>query len=112
MKTEQATHTPGPWHTERVEGEGGLVYVRIGSAHSVAYSGVYGPNPKGGGPKLSDGECEANARLIAASPALLGCLRSAVEIMATLHDDGDLSLYDLQCLERAQAAIAATEPPA
>lgn len=68
MKTTRATHTPGPWeaaHPGNYDADGIAVYARnkAGLRYTIAavrYLGTADPAP-----------AEANARLIAAAPALL-----------------------------------------
>ena len=61
--TQQTSHTPGPWHCDQ----------HIDDTVSVAYDGVHPPVEIA---RIEPGrEMVANARLIAAAPALLETLR-------------------------------------
>ncbi len=64
-------HTPGPWETINLD------------VYSSAWTGVkvadcYIPRPAG---VYDGGECEANARLIAAAPDLLNELKKVVNVV-------------------------------
>ena len=92
MNTTETKHTPGPWH---YDGESGIV--------------TAGANP--GCPYIADcrvgfgvrkvGSTSANARLIAAAPAMLEALKSCVEICEYNAKDSTLAAVAL-----ARAAIA------
>lgn len=97
-----AQHTPGPW--------------RVGDAGAT----VFGPRTEAPSPttvatitKGVPSDCQrANARLIAAAPALLSALREIVTIadddMQFPHrdrDTDDIGIHDLELLRRARAAI-------
>jgi hypothetical protein len=82
----EVNHTPGPWKVwPEVKGShpDHLVYISIGSVNGgrIASTGVYG-HRKGRRPDatpiVSEEECRANARLIAAAPDLLAAARSAL----------------------------------
>jgi len=65
-----AQHTPGPW-SRTVSRNQAATYTRVGAGDYGAIAECAGmqPNPE---------ENAANARLIAAAPALLDCLRDMV----------------------------------
>ena len=77
-------HTPGPWHAQRLDEESGAWFV---PEPLVVWS--------------SDGDLlnEANARLIAAAPALLAALE-AYQANNPIHNDSESELY-----AQAEAAI-------
>ena len=80
-------HTPGPWDVD--EGDFGIYQLET----SDQIAEVFSHHPPA--------ELEANARLIAAAPELLGALHS---VMAEWRDG-----YGLNCLEQVRAAIAKAE---
>ena len=81
MKDEKTAHTPGPWIAEK--GAGWLVRrpdaigrreVAIGVGMTAAVTLVTNPDPW-----ENEGEAEANARLMAASPQLIQALQALLE---------------------------------
>ncbi len=113
--SERAKHTPGPWATERVTSLDSLVYCRVGPAselaksRSVAYAGTYGKLPDGSTSpiRLSEAECEANARLIAAAPELLEALEEArFELWRALDHLHVLVPEDTSAMQKIDAALA------
>ena len=70
MTTTQTTHTPGPW-TLTVHPDTQTI---IGQGVQVAFAG----RNRGTGHTISLDEAKANARLIAAAPAMLAALEAAV----------------------------------
>lgn len=85
MKTE-TQHTPGPWIVSRIPAHSGeLVYCLIGRnpesnllRDAVAFAGTYAKDMNGNtikGKRIDAVQCEANARLIAAAPALLNACK-------------------------------------
>lgn len=112
----KATHTPGPWVTD-TDGEG-KPFAIVTSTHNSDgpdddVCEVYGGNDD------DDAVREANARIIAASPAMLAALKRAADALdeaMTVHiydaDNGDEP--DPECeyvatLAEIRAAIAAAE---
>lgn len=81
MSTEQSPYTPGPW---TVAGNGSGVAFHVYSSADRAANGtgniatVHAP--------MVGGQL-ANARLIAAAPALLAALESALERFRTMRED-------------------------
>lgn len=93
MQTETAPHTPGPWESH------------------IAFDGSY-PITRTDGFRLAetypgdDPESRANARLIAASPALLEALQAAAETLDTALDPSNLDEEMVKsALAQARAAI-------
>lgn len=76
-------HTPGPWEVwPEVHGSHPehLVYISVGPADKrrVCSTGVYGHkqgSANGKKPVVTEDECRANARLIAAAPDMLALLK-------------------------------------
>lgn len=94
------THTPGPWTAVEV-----LIFAGEGKTHRVIGAGTesvefYQTTP----------EDEANTRLMAAAPELLGALKECAEVLQMVdrefHEPGDMPS---PTLERALAAIAKAE---
>ncbi len=99
-----AAHTPGPWTAER-RGQDWHVFTEAvrskdcGGRHTVAM-------PMDGTPE----QCAANARLIAAAPALLEALKFASKVIAQLAKDEDVPAGRiLACSTDISAAIALAE---
>ena len=107
--TTQQTHTPGPWEAGHYRGTPTVFWGRgnktvpIATCHDVA----------------SEGDPDANARLIASAPELLETLKETLRSLEE-HLDGDtlhanLKHRDLLCpcnqneVVRAKAAIAKAE---
>lgn len=81
-------HTPGPWTMgEWVRSQGHVVYRTItGAGRYVSGISVYGSRKDGtksGRRNVSEEECTANARLIAAAPELLNVCRLAEEVLCS-----------------------------
>ena len=97
-------HTLGPWIVQSVKSDRHtLVYKRIiAGREAVAFAGVY------------DGhDAEANARLIAAAPELLGAANMALDVMEISEVHFTMkSQCGLDPKKRLKAAIAkaTTEP--
>ena len=73
------THTPGPWVVESLPDEGPSIHTGgAGIARRIAGVDV------GGWKRTTLAEAEANARLIAAAPALLAALQG----LSARHRDG------------------------
>lgn len=95
-------HTPGPWHYD--DGQGGKYFpiVKLGgppdSPHGITINDCRGKN---GG---DIHELQANARLIAAAPALL----DALESLALMTEASEL--HDMAQIARAAIAIAEPTP--
>lgn len=65
MKTTRATHTPGPWRIARTSDGREVIAEDAGQILTIAYAQAYLHKAS------PDDEARANARLIAAAPALL-----------------------------------------
>jgi hypothetical protein len=74
------THTPGPWQARKAFVYSSKPHVQLAHCGANFTAGVDGTR------SISDGEAEANARLIAAAPDLLAALRCVVAAM----DDNDM----------------------
>lgn len=91
-------HTPGPWRDE-VTDDGNLCVVIGSKAHQRIWIGDI---------ENTCGECRANARLIAAAPALLAACEGLVGWVETANSvEGNVSDFALFChaMELANAAI-------
>ena len=93
--------TPGPWHVDR---DGDI----CAADHTVIACPDYADDPH-----LPVEVSRANARLIAAAPAMLGALKAVVDSAAEAFDeDGEANCGDADieaALNAAVAAIAAAE---
>lgn len=112
-------HTPGPWEVwPEVHGSHPrhLVYISVGPVDKrrVCSTGVYG-HKRGAEtskkPVVTEEECRANARLIAAAPDMLAALIEAEDRLAmVLENDTDegrpVDGSIVIAWERARAAIA------
>ncbi len=95
-------HTPGPWKIERIpiESKGGSnTCWKIGPFHACIYDD-WRPREIG----ISEGENEANARLIAAAPELLEACNAARRFVAA-----DSVMTISECLQILDMAIAKAE---
>ena len=98
---ENSKHTPGPW----------LVRVRVNQTPQVwdGETGIASIVDRG---QRGNGQNEANARLIAAAPALLEALRGCADLRCiSKNDQGDVCTVTFTCVNcaassRARAAIA------
>ena len=100
------THTPGPWHCDDVHPDNGCIM--IGSAKD--YICVMRPYPddeafNSGDTEENERQTKANARLIAAAPALLEALCGLI----VLRDREDVADTFGPELDAAEAAIAKAE---
>lgn len=93
----RAGHTPGPWKVYRATN--GLV-IGVGDAEG---GGVMDPR---GGLWLDGPEREANARLIAAAPAMYEALKDLLAV-GVINPTG--SAHVTAAIERAEAALALAE---
>ena len=103
-----ATHTPGPWEVEIGEGLRHDFAMIRANGHRVAQ--IYS-----GGPSVSEVQREANARLIAASPALLEALERVVtaKLIEDLQAGDEHSMTVADAVDWARPVIAqAKEVPA
>ena len=105
-----ARHTPGPWQIHC----GYLIRSDVGTQAAVAIAELHSPYRPGIGGVHEEAEQAANARLIAAAPALLEALERIGGLCGHLRAGG-CDASDLQGLEEglreavsiAEAAIAA-----
>lgn len=96
MKRE-TKHTPGPWHVgERRADDNTLPISDLGNGAKGSALAYVSPRPF-----YADSQ-EANARLIAAAPEMLECLRKCVEF---LEDEIGASA----CLEKTRSILAKIE---
>lgn len=98
---DQAKHTPGPWEYRHIGGVRGQHYVGAGAFKIISDTHATGTTNDGG-----QAEREANARLIAAAPDLLGACRALV-CAAELH--GADSEVFFMARNQALLAIAKAE---
>lgn len=94
-------HTPGPWHVDPTAPEAYYQDVNVlrhsGLAVAVAlHNGDIAP-----------AEVEANARLIAAAPALLEALQALYDDYKQLADSGDAGFWRLEDCDVGKQALAA-----
>lgn len=90
-------HTPGPWHV-------GNKYPADVYAARAGHAIARAVNPQ------CDGECEANARLIAAAPELLEALNLAVKLLREnidIADNAETCRFDLTDWKLAAPIFAA-----
>lgn len=73
-----AEHTPGPWEVVAINLDGWPLPTRAEYPNADVSFGIV----KDAGAVITEGEIEANARLIAAAPDLLAALKDAVELIA------------------------------
>ena len=96
-------HTPGPWRHE-----GTFVYALTDAERAV---NVFSANVQNDNHKARPGECEANARLIAAAPNLLAACEAARSRLvlqlyrADVHRDEPAFLADTDAVNALDAAI-------
>jgi len=108
MKTEQITHTPGPWDIE--EGPSGMPYISGGDDADYDRTGICDLIED----QASIREVFANARLIAAAPELLASLRELLALNGSWErgnayiSAGFVESYE-QIASNARAAIAKAE---
>jgi hypothetical protein len=115
LTEEKTKWTPGPWSHESVTAsdEHRIVYCLIGpnsalkGKRGVAYAGTYGKTRElnTAGIRLSDEECEANARLIATAPDLYDACECAEAVISIVEPRSDKKEY-LGCLAKLRAALA------
>lgn len=93
----EQTHTPGPWFTSQPHG---TIYIearlRGSTLQEVASCG----------PTETEGQREANARLIAAAPDLLAALRYTLDTLAHCAADKGYSGMQAKAARMANDAIA------
>ena len=90
-KTGMSAHTPGPWYVD------GLRKTRVATAEDLTIATAHA------GADRSKNKAEANARLIAAAPALLEALEAAEERIVELEQWAQLG--PSRTLIEASAAI-------
>lgn len=88
-------HTSGPWSV----GGKDKTIIYAGDGHAVASCAVYHG-------RFKDGEVEANARLIAASPELLEALDNLLSWAEDIHDPRKTTGINYHGMDLARAAIA------
>ena len=95
-------HTPGPW---AVDDSGIRIEAKSpdGSVMPLAAAKEYGFGTR---------RAEANARLIAAAPELLGALEGVALGGMHTHPDGHLVVLTAESWDRVRAAIAKAREPA
>lgn len=95
-------HTPGPWDADALgvnaDGRGNGPWRAVATVH-VGREG-------GGSKAVQPAEAEANARLIAAAPAMYDAIRSFVRDRATCPTANGA---DLEAWEKMRAALAVAE---
>ena len=98
--TEQVAHTPGPWTYEYPKHEGAAL---------ILAAAAKGANTRGQIAAVwrqpAVGDSEANARLIAAAPELLACLKEALELIQEDIDSRDGRDNFGMCCGRCDGAI-------
>ena len=94
---EGGKHTPGPW---RISDE---IYIRDASRNG-AYIAEIDPMTDFEG---NEAEADANARLIAAAPALLEALQALYDDYKQLADSGDAGFWRLEDCDVGKQAMAA-----
>ncbi len=80
-----AKHTPGPWHVDTDSRDGARTVVLDHQCDAICDTL---PGATEGDRIAARNEAEANARLIAAAPELLGALRLCVERITTYQERG------------------------
>lgn len=99
------THTPGPW-TKETDGTSGVfwIYSDFHGDESNALATVHGQDDI---PEMDDGECEANAALIAAAPDLLEACQAARDWYAKNtkqgHTPGPVEQALIDAIAKAEA---------
>jgi len=96
MSEQKTKHTPGPWRTG---GTGGLI-VFAADGYAVANATVFHQ-------KQEEGESQANARLIAAAPALLAACKAALAYVRPAATGCECGFC--QAKEQMQQAVAQAE---
>lgn len=99
--------TPGPWQAKRQIPQTGNVPIVSRTGMEVAFAtnrdwGYEGPKP------LSNAETAANARLMAASPRMLGALELLVEVFGPGVDalGGGAGTGEIDAIKEGRIAIA------
>lgn len=101
------THTPGPWHAQPGKLKGGF-WISDDSGYDVA-----DVNDRAWMGELHEGEAEANARLVAAAPALRDALSGLFQHCAMIHKqwgDGSNASEAEAAIQAARAALALVKP--
>lgn len=91
----QSKHTPGPWMAGPINGYGELNGIQVKEQRGLVLAVAIGDVP--------ELDSEANARLIAAAPELLRCLRNMIDLYEQLQ--GHPTAYS----HESRAAIAKAE---
>ena len=94
---EKTKHTPGPWHTDPAK-----------SFYVFAHGSLADQSGVTNGPFVCNASTQANARLIAAAPELLGELVKITDAYAKAMKDAGVTHYPeaLVVVRQARAAIA------
>jgi hypothetical protein len=92
----EQTHTPGPWFTSQPHG---TIYIEARLQGSTLQEVA------ACGPTETEGQREANARLIAAAPELLAALQYALDALAHCAADQGFSTMQSKAAQMANAAI-------
>ena len=105
------THTPGPWIAQKdIRHSANTGSLPSGPLWWAVYGRSRILKMEEPAPWLSEGEQEANARLVAAAPDLLAALQNARNVLAALATGQLKSIdRDSSALGQARAAIAKAE---
>jgi len=87
MSEKQETHTPGPWHCGRGNGEG-AIFANNGKRLTIE-NGLHSLHPICHVQNTFGKEDQANARLIASAPELLEQCKLFEKLLSTLIMEGD-----------------------
>jgi hypothetical protein len=113
VSTDPASHTLSPWTLETVPTSIGICH-KIGpfptnnGYHKESHACIYGDGLRAGDEKYNKVAAEllANARLIAAAPDLLACLKEMGDWIAAGLQASDEAWPDAQCLKRTEEIAA------
>lgn len=98
-------HTPGPWAISNAYGGGTAIWISSKSGAPMVLQGAQClRSDTAKYEQISVDQLQANARLIAATPELLGALQVMLRDYAAVHDIGDVEMQP--AIYQARAAIA------